>query len=642
MQIANTIASKLIVASVAIATIFAVAMPAQAQTIEELQDMIADLMAQVAALSGGSSSSAACTFTMSLTVGAQGAEVTCLQNYLIGKGFSIPAGATGYFGAQTQAAVAAWQSANGVSPAAGYFGPVSQAKYKAIAGTGTTPTPGTPSGDLEGGAGSIESTDILSGLNNEEVGEGDEDVEVAGLEVEADDGSDLEITAVRIAFADQGTANNDDDLDEYADEVSIWLDGEEFGRFDADDFNDDNTYTKTVTLDDGAIIKAGETGEIVVAVSGLSNIDDASTGDSWSVDFETVRFRDAQDATVTETVTENPVTFTFESFATAADLEFKVSSGDDEINDARSIAVSSTTETDGVEILSFEIELEGNSDVVVDDIVVDFATSTGDLLSDLANAAELVVDGDVIGSESITTSHNSTGVVTFDNLDWDVSAGDTIEVIVRVDMNELNNGTFAAGATLSASVDPDTTGWDIEDEEGDDLAAADKTGSASGEAHAFYGDGINVAFVSATEVDNAVDSTNNDYVTLTLKFDVTAFGEDAYVDKTVLETGVSNDGTALLVEESDGTDVAVGSSTVTITSTGDEGTETFLVEEGETETFTVKVIVSNDASATLDNTDVRFTMTGIGFSSTNTATEEYTYTSNLSTDFKTDYAHIAD
>ena len=99
----------------------------------------------------GSTGSTACSFSTSLTLESQGADVTCLQDYLTGTGhFTFSGGSTGYFGPVTQTAVAAWQAANGVAPAVGYFGPISMAKYTAIAGTtsggdtsdgGTTTTP---------------------------------------------------------------------------------------------------------------------------------------------------------------------------------------------------------------------------------------------------------------------------------------------------------------------------------------------------------------------------------------------------------------------------------------------------------------------------------------------------------------------
>ncbi len=87
----------------------------------------------------------ACSFTKDLTVGSKGTDVTCLQNALIAGGYSIPAGATGYFGAQTKAAVSAWQTAAGVSPTAGYFGAKSRAAFNLGGGTtgGTTGTTGT-------------------------------------------------------------------------------------------------------------------------------------------------------------------------------------------------------------------------------------------------------------------------------------------------------------------------------------------------------------------------------------------------------------------------------------------------------------------------------------------------------------------
>src|SRR3989338_3717555 len=134
---------------------------------------------------GGTVGTAAssCAFTMDLHTGSTGAQVTCLQNALIAAGYSIPAGATGYFGAQTQAAVMAWQSAAGVSPAAGYFGPISQAAWNldddvSVDDDDDTTTDDDTAGPREGGAGAIDEAPFISGLNNEEVGEDEEDVEV--------------------------------------------------------------------------------------------------------------------------------------------------------------------------------------------------------------------------------------------------------------------------------------------------------------------------------------------------------------------------------------------------------------------------------------------------------------------------------
>ncbi len=122
---------------------------AQTTDISALLQQIAQLQAQLVALQSGSSVStaASCTFTRDLTVGAKGDDVTCLQNVLRAKGH-LNYSATGYFGSLTKAAVAAWQSASGISPAVGYFGSKSRAAYASMAvytpstgNGGTTVTP---------------------------------------------------------------------------------------------------------------------------------------------------------------------------------------------------------------------------------------------------------------------------------------------------------------------------------------------------------------------------------------------------------------------------------------------------------------------------------------------------------------------
>lgn len=97
-------------------------------------------IAQVnAALTGtpSTTTTSPCSFTRDLTAGSAGADVTCLQQALINGGYRISAGATGYFGAQTQTAVIAWQKASNVLPAAGYFGARSRAVFNNTAANST-------------------------------------------------------------------------------------------------------------------------------------------------------------------------------------------------------------------------------------------------------------------------------------------------------------------------------------------------------------------------------------------------------------------------------------------------------------------------------------------------------------------------
>ena len=73
-----------------------------------------------------------------LTVGMRGSDVVWVQEYLmthkVGRAAEAlsAAGATGYFGSLTRAAIAEFQAAKGITPAHGYFGPKTRA---AIAGT---------------------------------------------------------------------------------------------------------------------------------------------------------------------------------------------------------------------------------------------------------------------------------------------------------------------------------------------------------------------------------------------------------------------------------------------------------------------------------------------------------------------------
>lgn len=91
------------------------------------------------------------TFSRSLTVGSRGDDVTALQTWLVAKGYLVmPSGAAyGYFGNLTKAAVAAYQTAKGITPAAGYFGPVTRAAVNAEGTTGGVSTvPGCTAGAM--------------------------------------------------------------------------------------------------------------------------------------------------------------------------------------------------------------------------------------------------------------------------------------------------------------------------------------------------------------------------------------------------------------------------------------------------------------------------------------------------------------
>lgn len=111
------------------------------------------MLAAFAVLPQSSRAATACTFTSDLTIGSDSESVRCLQKYLNGAGFKVSASGVGspgmettQFQAKTQAAVKAWQAANGISPATGTFGPLSRSKYAALNGGASVilPAPAAP------------------------------------------------------------------------------------------------------------------------------------------------------------------------------------------------------------------------------------------------------------------------------------------------------------------------------------------------------------------------------------------------------------------------------------------------------------------------------------------------------------------
>ena len=129
-----------------IVSFFVFSFPGQtkAESIQDLLAKIAALQAELIRLQGQLPGGT--TFNRNLTIGSRGTDVASLQTWLISKNFlAIPAGtARGYFGVLTRNAVASWQRSERISPAAGYFGPISRARLNAILRDTSEPLPPPP------------------------------------------------------------------------------------------------------------------------------------------------------------------------------------------------------------------------------------------------------------------------------------------------------------------------------------------------------------------------------------------------------------------------------------------------------------------------------------------------------------------
>ena len=497
------------------------------------------------------------------------------------------------------------------------------------------------SGPLAGGAGSI-TVDDLPTYASEEVGEGEEDVKVLAFEVEAE-GSDVEISSVKVEFVESG-ATSSEDLDDYAQSVSVWFDGEKVGEADVSDFSESSTevWTRSIALDAGVIIQEDDTEVLEVAVTANNTIDSGdSNSDLWTVDILNVRFEDGEGVVTTEDTDGDALeqTFDFAEFATAADIELKVSLGDEDINDAHVINVHATAETDNVELLSFELEAEGNSDITLNDLSVNFDTVGVDL-EDAVTTVTLWANGTQIGTESITKNTATPGTdetIEFDQLNFTIDAGDTVEFIVKADLESIADG-IADTDTISAQISATERALiEAEDEAGNDVDAGDMTGTAVGDAHAMYDAGIMVEFVSATATrsftgDAAGEDDIGEYV---ITFDVTAFDGIAYLDRHVDDQdtiGDAGEGVEYNVTSTAGTPVASSELLDSSSTDADDTADVFQVEEDATRRFTVNVILTADA-ATDGSHQVLLESIGWGTVVTD-ATNDNNYIFNLG-DFKT-------
>lgn len=453
--------------------------------------------------------------------------------------------------------------------------------------------------DLQGSAGSI-TVDSLNDYSNEEVGEGEDDVEVMAFEVEADDDSDVNVTSIKVELDHTGAGS--EDLDDYATEVSVWHDGDMIASADADEFTetDDDKWTKTLSLD-CAFVGSDEMEELVIAVSALDTIDSNDLNETWTVDVLNVRFEDADGVTTTEDTDAETLeqTFTFEDFATAADTELVVSldQEEDDINEAHVIDIDDTDDTDDTDVLAFTIEAEGDSDITINDLSINF-DAVGVNLQDAVTNVTLSTGSEELGNEAITKNTATPGTdetIEFDDIDFTIDAGEEVSFVVSVDLKSIADG-IVNGDTISAQLSGTERALiDADDEEGDQIdMTADSSGTAVGEAHGLFESGIMVELVSTNAVKaNGEQGVNSDSGTFTIVFDVTAFDDDVYIDKTAPDTTGG-------ATESDLNVTGAGTITGSIDSDADEGTEGFFVEEGTTERFTITVDIRDGGTDLVD------------------------------------------
>ena len=237
------------------------------------------------------------TFTRSLTIGSTGSDVVALQTWLVAKGYLVmPSGvAMGYFGNLTKAAVAAYQTAKGITPAAGYFGPVTRAAVNAEAAVGTSTVPGCTAGAMYSSttgqpcAGAslpagCSSTSGYSSVTGQPCGSSTSPVTSGPFVMDGKDGS-LSVTFDPFAPSSQTLKKGDTNKAVIAVKLSATSGSVNVNRLDVEFSDRPWLYFSKITLKDDA-------GNVIAtkALNSLADVDEITVGSDYKARFDGVNF----------------------------------------------------------------------------------------------------------------------------------------------------------------------------------------------------------------------------------------------------------------------------------------------------------------------------------------------------------------
>jgi hypothetical protein len=438
-----------------------------------------------------------------------------------------PAGSPGsagmetmYYGPATAAAVSKMQvmfraevlTPGGLVNPTGYFGSMSRAKANdlCVADAVVTPTPDTDEDGMEDededgndnasmtlqGEGTLTTFEIDD--EESEVSEGEEDVPVMRLTMEAENG-DIEVS--RLAFeltADNNVQNEEDEPWDAFEEVSLWIDGDKIASFDAsdeDEYLNDDAGTESFRFSNlDLILEEDEEVEVLVAVSVMNSVDGADVTDAakWKIEPISVRYFDADGVATTEDVVgemtagDDSETFDIEveGVDDGADLEGSSNTPDDNTE----VVDEGTDDSDEYVVHVFDIEVDNDSsDLEVGDV---YATTTMtnpngtdiDGQEDVIDGIFMTIDGETVEGEAvnsgslsndtesatITSGGGSTSVVYLFEFDQDVVLEGDEDYEVEISMvfkGQDNDTNYADGVTVVTEVNG--SDWEVEGSDSD-------------------------------------------------------------------------------------------------------------------------------------------------------------------------------
>lgn len=258
------------------------------------------------------------------------------------------------------------------------------------------------------------------------------------------------------------------------------------------------------------------------------------------------------------------------------------------------VEVDQDDETEGVPLLVFELEAIGN--ITLESLPVRIHAETNSSATYIASEYFLREYGsqEALSAEYFTTGGNDDPlIVTFDDIDLEIEDGDTMLLGVFADIHGVDDN-YEEGDSLIASItDDEVEEIDAEDADGNTIDEDDLIGSALGKTQTFYTEGI---IVEIEEIDVEKTFTADQYGevdqgTFTFEYNITAFGMDVVIDKSCKEDGtdIPDQGTEYYVLMNTSNTTACGIASTAPTAGNDSGS--WIIEEGETESFTLTVLV---------------------------------------------------
>jgi peptidoglycan hydrolase-like protein with peptidoglycan-binding domain len=623
---------------------------------------VAIAVVALALVAGASNADAA--FARYLTVGSTGTDVTELQTILVSGGYLVmPAGVPmGTFGQLTKNAVAKWQAAVGL-PATGYFGPLSIAKiggavsgqfpagcssasgYSSTTGMkcdAANSNSGSTGGSIGGGDGDFKDFDILGNPDSTDIGEGETE-EVLGFEFEAND-SDLKIDRLDVLFGETGS--DTDKPWKVLEEVTLTIDGKEVGSIDAsdaDNWDEEENDQYSIKFDDiDTVVKEDDAVKAYITVTAQDNLDTADQG-NWSVELmdDGIRAINGDGIDVYEVSADDDIdgdsderTFTLEE-AQVGDLDISI---DDNDNEDMDVAVDDDNDTNDVTIYTATLDSQ-DGDNNIEEVTVNISTTTlaTNGLSDFVKTLYLFLDGEEVGSESVTDT--GTDSVVFDDLDVTIEEGDEIDFVVKVDFDSTDDGSNYSTTTAGLYV----TGVvvDFVDQNDDDVTLTDTT---DGGDISLKEDALSVDLVSTPSAVTPVandESKGQFYV----EFKVTApKDEDIYIAKGATTSTSVSSGKGAEFSVLDGNGDALTATTTAATnilskiSGGSESSGYWKIAKGTSATFKLDVIIDNNGGSAAKTAGIQ--LTGVNYKVGSAAVADNQFNAGLDEDFRSDTAYL--